>query len=494
MATGKLMPSLTSLYDINSTWNDSFDDFEVTANPMAGFLYPSMYSWSHIVSACLVVTLIMLLIVLGNVLVVLAIATDRRLKGVQHWFIGSLAVSDLLVGLFIMPFSLANEVMGYWAFGDVICQLWLSTDVLLCTASILNLCLISLDRYWTITRPIHYVKNRTRRRAALMISVVWTLSMVISLPPLVGWKRPQPTHLGFPLCQLSAELGYVLYSTIGSFYVPLLVMVLVYVKIYLAARARARRNLKSTGATRSATAAVAMAVPSSEIDDRQLPVVQVELESSYELECDNFTNSQFAAVSGVRKHDEMESSDVCAVEEHQRTGLLSAQFATDDDHCKKPAEDLTNNKSTCSVSRHQLAVEYHPAVDDGYASPERRRRCSKSRADDVITLNSCAADRLLPQSPRTVNAKRRAEFFGLQFPSPDHTEPTMLHPLGDVTSSLSTAVPVVSSQPSVCLQASAQPRRSMIVDEQQRFKRKLARARERRATLVLGVVMASFIG
>jgi len=86
---------------------------------------------------------IMLAIVVGNSMVVVAIAVDRRLKGVQHWFIGSLAVSDLLVGLFIMPLSLATELMGYWAFGDVICQLWLSTDVLLCTASILNLCLIN---------------------------------------------------------------------------------------------------------------------------------------------------------------------------------------------------------------------------------------------------------------------------------------------------------------------------------------------------------------
>lgn len=262
--------------------------------PFDGFSYPSLYTWPHIVGACLVVTLIMLAIVLGNILVVVAIAIDRRLKGVQHWFIGSLAVSDLLVGLFIMPFSLANEVMGYWAFGDVICQLWLSTDVLLCTASILNLCLISLDRYWTITRPIDYVKRRTRRRAALMISVVWTLSMVISLPPLVGWNRPQPTHFGFPLCQLSDELGYVVYSTIGSFYVPLLVMVLVYVKIYLAARARARRNLKSTGASSSGTAAASTAPASAAINDprRHLPSVQVELDSSDEVECDeNFTSS-----------------------------------------------------------------------------------------------------------------------------------------------------------------------------------------------------------
>jgi len=80
--------------------------------------------------------------------------------------------------------------MGYWAFGDVLCQLWLSTDVLLCTASILNLCLISLDRYWSITRAISYLRKRTPRRAALMISVVWIASGVICFPPLAGWSRP----------------------------------------------------------------------------------------------------------------------------------------------------------------------------------------------------------------------------------------------------------------------------------------------------------------
>ena len=114
METGKLTSpqTTTSTYHINVTSNDSYD-LEVTLNPMEGYPYPSLYSWSRIIGASLIVTLIMLAIVLGNVLVVVAIATDRRLKGVQHWFIGSLAVSDLLVGLFIMPFSLANEVMGY---------------------------------------------------------------------------------------------------------------------------------------------------------------------------------------------------------------------------------------------------------------------------------------------------------------------------------------------------------------------------------------------
>jgi len=87
--------------------------------------------------------------------------------------------------------------------------------------------------------------NRTRGRVLMMIAGVWMLSVIVSLPPLIGWKRPQPVVNGFPLCVLSEEPGYVIYSTIGSFYLPLVVIVVVYSRIYVAARARARRNLTS---------------------------------------------------------------------------------------------------------------------------------------------------------------------------------------------------------------------------------------------------------
>lgn len=207
-------------------------------------LYPSGYSAAHLAVSSVIVTAIMLLIVLGNVLVVVAVGIDRALAAPQNWFIASLAVSDILVGLFIMPLSLANELMGYWVFGGLLCELWLSTDVLLCTASILNLVLISLDRYWSITRAIEYTRFRTRSRAAAMIAVVWTLSAVICFPPLVGWKRPQPVRDdGLKQCVLSQEPGYIVYSTVGSFYIPLVVMVAVYLKIFHVTKTRARRCL-----------------------------------------------------------------------------------------------------------------------------------------------------------------------------------------------------------------------------------------------------------
>ncbi|NWI78049.1 ADA2A protein, partial [Dryoscopus gambensis] len=76
----------------------------------------------------------------------------------------SLASADILVAVLVLPFSLANEVMGYWYFGGLWCSLYLALDVLLCTASIGHLCAISLDRYWAITRAARLNLRRSPRR------------------------------------------------------------------------------------------------------------------------------------------------------------------------------------------------------------------------------------------------------------------------------------------------------------------------------------------
>lgn len=165
-------------------------------------LYPSGYTLPHIILASILATLLMIVIVVGNMLVIIAIATEKALKNIQNWFIASLAVADFFLGLVIMPFSLANEIMGYWIFGYWWCDIYSAMDVLLCTASIMNLCLISLDRFWSITQAVDYLKKRTPARAALMIALVWLLSALVCIPPLLGWKRPTPAE-EYPKCKVS---------------------------------------------------------------------------------------------------------------------------------------------------------------------------------------------------------------------------------------------------------------------------------------------------
>lgn len=193
--------SLENISLVNGT-NGTYDPNNTYIIFREDAMYPSGYSMEAIIFASIIVTMLMVVVVVGNMLVIIAIATEKALKNIQNWFIASLAVADFFLGLVIMPFSLANELMGYWIFGNWWCDIHSAMDVLLSTASIMNLCLISLDRYWSITQAIDYLKKRTPSRAAIMITLVWILSAVICIPPLLGWKVERPIE-EFPKCMVS---------------------------------------------------------------------------------------------------------------------------------------------------------------------------------------------------------------------------------------------------------------------------------------------------
>uniref|UniRef100_A0A3Q0S3C8 G-protein coupled receptors family 1 profile domain-containing protein n=1 Tax=Amphilophus citrinellus TaxID=61819 RepID=A0A3Q0S3C8_AMPCI len=182
----------------------------------------------------LVVSVIILGTVVGNVLVVVAVFTSRALRAPQNLFLVSLASADILVATLVIPFSLANEVMGYWYFGSTWCSFYLALDVLFCTSSIVHLCAISLDRYWSVTKAVSYNRKRTPRRIKTMISIVWLISIVISSPPLLMENDTLTQE-----CLLNNQTWYILSSCLVSFFAPGVIMILVYCKIYRVAKQRA---------------------------------------------------------------------------------------------------------------------------------------------------------------------------------------------------------------------------------------------------------------
>lgn len=89
-----------------------------------------------------ILTIIIILTIIGNILVILSVFTYKPLRIVQNFFIVSLAVADLTVAVLVLPLNVANMMIGRWEFGIHLCKLWLTSDVLCCTSSILNLCAI----------------------------------------------------------------------------------------------------------------------------------------------------------------------------------------------------------------------------------------------------------------------------------------------------------------------------------------------------------------
>ncbi|KAM4607074.1 alpha-2A adrenergic receptor-like [Polymixia lowei] len=197
------------------------------------------YTAQTSVPLTIMVAILILLTVFGNVLVVIAVITSRALRAPQNLFLVSLACADILVATLVIPFSLANELMGYWYFGKVWCEIYLALDVLFCTSSIVHLCAISLDRYWSITQAIEYNVKRTPRRIKCIVFIVWVLAAIISFPPLITMEKEGVKEDG-PTCKINEEKWYIIFSSTASFFAPGVIMILVYIRIYQIAKKRTR--------------------------------------------------------------------------------------------------------------------------------------------------------------------------------------------------------------------------------------------------------------
>ncbi|XP_064211225.1 LOW QUALITY PROTEIN: octopamine receptor 1 [Tribolium castaneum] len=189
-------------------------------------------STTHIQKLALagLLSVVIVVVIIGNTLVILAVITTKRLRTVTNCFVMSLAIADWLVGVFVMPPAVANTLMGAWELGWVLCDIWVSLDILLCTASILSLCAISVDRYLAVTQPLSYSRRRRSKRLAFtMILVVWMSSALITCPPMFGWYEPGRHEE--KNCRYNKNTGYVIFSAMGSFFIPMMVMLYVYVRI-----------------------------------------------------------------------------------------------------------------------------------------------------------------------------------------------------------------------------------------------------------------------
>ncbi|XP_018393811.1 PREDICTED: 5-hydroxytryptamine receptor 2A-like [Cyphomyrmex costatus] len=195
-----------------------------------------------IILRAIVLCLLILITIVGNLFVIAAILLERNLQSVANYLIVSLAVADLMVACLVMPLGAVYEINSGWSLGPELCDMWTSSDVLCCTASILHLVAIAVDRYWAVT-DINYIQARNPRRIGILIITVWVVSLGISLAPQLGWKDPDYlVRIAQGTCLVSQDPAYQIFATCATFYVPLLVILFLYWRIFQAARKRIRKR------------------------------------------------------------------------------------------------------------------------------------------------------------------------------------------------------------------------------------------------------------
>ncbi|KAL0178843.1 hypothetical protein M9458_024285 [Cirrhinus mrigala] len=218
----------------------------VTSDPLGGH---TVWQIVMIVFLCGSLSLVT---IIGNILVLVSFKVNKQLKTVNNYYLLSLAFADLIIGVLSMNLYTTYIIMDQWALGNWACDLWLAVDYVASNASVMNLLVISFDRYFSVTRPLTYRAKRTTKRAMTMIGLAWSISFILWAPAILFWqyfvgKRTVPQDECY--IQFLSEPITTFCTAIAAFYLPVTIMTVLYWRIYKETENRSKElaGLKGSG-------------------------------------------------------------------------------------------------------------------------------------------------------------------------------------------------------------------------------------------------------
>ncbi|XP_067382453.1 trace amine-associated receptor 13c-like [Channa argus] len=196
-----------------------------------------MHPHSESMLIYIVMSFVSLLTVVLNLLVIISISHFRQLHTPTNHLLLSLAVSDFLVGLFVMPFQIL-VMEPCWLLGDLVCLLYYFLPFITVSASVVNMVLISVDRYVAICYPLHYSTRITQKRVQIHVLLCWIYCVFYSFIILYdNLKQPGRYNSCYGECVINI-FGAV--HLVFAFILPISTIVILYVRVFVVAVSQAR--------------------------------------------------------------------------------------------------------------------------------------------------------------------------------------------------------------------------------------------------------------
>ncbi|XP_020857350.1 adenosine receptor A3 isoform X1 [Phascolarctos cinereus] len=194
--------------------------------------------------------------IVGNVLVIWVVKLNPGLQNTTFYFIVSLALADIAVGVLVMPLAIVISLgitIHFYNCLFMTCLLLVFTH-----ASIMSLLAIAVDRYLRVKLTIRYKRVITQRVIWMALGFCWLVSILVGLVPMFGWnERMSPGSSGnasFLPCRFRSvmRMDYMVYFSFFTWIlIPLVMMCAIYVDIFYVIRNKLRQNFsgsKETGA------------------------------------------------------------------------------------------------------------------------------------------------------------------------------------------------------------------------------------------------------
>ncbi|XP_061782296.1 trace amine-associated receptor 13c-like isoform X1 [Nerophis lumbriciformis] len=196
--------------------------------------------WSEGVLLSVLLAIICIVTVVLNLLVIISISHFRQLHTPTNFLLLSLAVSDFLVGFLVMPGEILRQT-SCWTLGDVLCLLYNYLSYFMTSASVVNMVLISVDRYVAICDPLHYNTKVTVKRVQICVCLSWVF--VLLYCSIIF--RDQMAHPGkYQSCngECAAVIDYNagIIDVVVNFILPLSIIVTLYMRVFVVALSQAR--------------------------------------------------------------------------------------------------------------------------------------------------------------------------------------------------------------------------------------------------------------
>ena len=170
----------------------------------------------------------------GNLLTCYAVYRNQRLRTLPNMFVAALGVSDILLSVCCMPFSVATLFRGEWIFGETFCR-FLSFELFTFGMASLNtMAIIAVSRYFRVAKPVKYPVVFKKRRALVYIAVVWLLALIGSVPPFFFKEGAVKFQAGKAMCWYSfqSNIPYTVFLECIYIATPWTVIVICYAKVF----------------------------------------------------------------------------------------------------------------------------------------------------------------------------------------------------------------------------------------------------------------------